>query len=112
MERRGLSYDKGCYVGQETVARIRSIGHVNRQLTVLSVEEGTLPALPAGVRVGEAEAGTLTSAAHSPLLGKTVALGMISRKHHQPGTILHFEGGHGTVISPPRIPAGYGDITR
>lgn len=46
-----ISYDKGCYVGQEVLARIRTYGHVNRQLRCLSIsveEQGGIPSIEVG----------------------------------------------------------------
>jgi folate-binding protein YgfZ len=69
-----VSFDKGCYLGQETVARVAYRGHVNRRLCGLLLSS---PATP-GARVQEAGAqvGTVTSAAVSPVRGP-IALAMI-----------------------------------
>lgn len=68
---RGLSYEKGCYVGQETVARVRSIGHVNRRLVLLRQASGPagVPETPQPLAFGEKEVGKLTSAAEGIALG-------------------------------------------
>ncbi len=75
---RGLSFDKGCYLGQEIVERIRSRGSVHRHLRPLELD-GPLPA--AGTRLTQdgADVGTITSAAELSLAaGKRVfAIGMI-----------------------------------
>jgi len=103
--RRGLSYDKGCYVGQETVARIRSIGHVNRKVAFLEQIAGpsTLRAAPIPLQAADgAEAGRLTSAAYSPLLGKEVALAMVGRNHFEIGTELAAGERRYRIAAPPR----------
>jgi folate-binding protein YgfZ len=102
MERHGLSYEKGCYVGQETVARIRSIGHVNRQLAFVELMAGPLPTLPASLKSDSAEAGKLTSLAYSPLLQKTVGLGLVSRKFNLPGGELSSGESRFKIASAPR----------
>lgn len=84
LERHGLSYTKGCYVGQETVARIRSIGHVNKSLCFLELVSGPQPTLPAPLQVAETVVGKLTSVGFSPTLNKTVGLGLVSTKHQNP----------------------------
>lgn len=66
-----VSFSKGCYVGQEVVARIKSRGHVNRTRAGLLIEG---PASPGDdVAVESQAASRLTSARHSPRLGRTVA---------------------------------------
>ena len=41
LDRRAISYDKGCYIGQETIARIKTYGHVNRCLVQMAMEADT-----------------------------------------------------------------------
>lgn len=71
-----VDYEKGCYLGQETVARIHYRGQVNRLLTGLRAE-APLPADAELISSGR-EVGRLTSAATSPRLG-AVALGIVRR---------------------------------
>jgi len=91
-DRRGLSYEKGCYVGQETVARVRSIGHVNRRLVrleqVAGPGEGPLPAV---LRAGEEEAGKLTRTARFPD-GRILGLGFLKRKFLEAPPQLEADG--------------------
>lgn len=61
-----LNFNKGCYLGQEIVERVRSRGHINKVLTPLEVEAASAPAPGAKVAVDGAEAGEITSATHSP----------------------------------------------
>ena len=72
-----VSFNKGCYLGQEIVERIRAQGHVNKKLVRLEFE-GTAP-LAGGTRLaaGAAEAGEVTSSVYSPGLGKVVALAYV-----------------------------------
>src|SRR5229473_3358971 len=58
-----VSYTKGCYIGQETVARVKYRGHVNRALSGLVVEGDRVPEVGARVVVAGAEVGKVTSAA-------------------------------------------------
>jgi folate-binding protein YgfZ len=74
-----LSFNKGCYLGQEIVERIRSRGSVHRHLRQLDLS-GTVPAAGAELRLdGGAIAGQITSAAELPLTtgNRIFALGMI-----------------------------------
>jgi folate-binding protein YgfZ len=95
---RPLHFNKGCYLGQEIVERIRSRATVHRQLRVVELT-GSLPPLPAAVRIGEAEAsqtiGEITSAAALPLPSGTRLLGLAMLRNEaverqQP---LSYEGG-------------------
>ena len=62
-----LHFEKGCYLGQEIVERVRSRGLVRRQLRALRIEGGAAPEPGEKLLAGEKEAGELTSAAWSPL---------------------------------------------
>ncbi len=83
-----VSYTKGCYIGQETVARIRTYGHVNRRLVGLLLPLAAVP--PPGSEVLHAgrKVGAVTSAVASPRLSKVVALAFVHRDHAEPGTPL------------------------
>jgi folate-binding protein YgfZ len=91
LDKRAISYTKGCYLGQEVISRIKSLGHVNRHL------RGFLPvddiALEAGDKlVADAEeskeVGLITSVGRSRSLGRVIALGYLRRGFDAPGTAL------------------------
>lgn len=88
LERDAISYTKGCYIGQEIVARIKTYGHVNRHLVGLVLPPGAAPERGAEIRHGEDKVGTITSVTRSARFGKTVALGYVKRDHEAPGTEL------------------------
>jgi folate-binding protein YgfZ len=82
LEKTAIDYNKGCYIGQEIISRLKSIGHVNRQLHGF-VSQDAPPLIP-GMRLhipgnSGREAGWLTSACHSFALEKPVALGYLKR---------------------------------
>lgn len=81
-----VSYTKGCYIGQEVVARVKYRGHVNRALTGLTLEGDRVPAPGAGVVAGERELGRVTSAVRSLGLGVPIALGYVRREHLAAGS--------------------------
>ncbi len=83
-----VSYTKGCYIGQETVARIRTYGHVNRRLVGLLLSFAVLPPPGSEVRHAEKKAGIVTSAVRSLRLSKTVALAFVHLDHSGPGSRL------------------------
>jgi len=78
---RALSFDKGCYIGQEIVERIRSRGKVHRTLTGFEVT-GPLPVPGEKIQYQGKEVGEVTSAASLPLAGgnQAVALGYLRRE--------------------------------
>jgi folate-binding protein YgfZ len=90
-----LSFEKGCYTGQETVARIHFRGHVNRHLRCV---RSTQP-LPEGADVRTAEGksvGTVRSSAISPLAGP-VAIAMI-RREVSPGSAVQVVAGEAAPL--------------
>jgi folate-binding protein YgfZ len=92
-----ISYNKGCYIGQEIIARIHFRGHVAKQLTGL-VSDATLVS-GTDLTAGGKNAGRITSAAYSPKLGKNIALAFVRYEHLAPGTILE-AGDHEAVVTP------------
>ena len=84
LNERAVSFTKGCYVGQETVARLHYRGKPNRHLRGLRL---TAPAEPgAELRLGERPVGRLTSSVLSPTHGP-IGLGLV-RREAEPGAIL------------------------
>lgn len=90
-----VSFTKGCYVGQELVARIDSRGHVNRHLRGL-VLEAPVPEGTAVLGPDEAAVGTMTSVADSARLG-TVALALL-RREVEPGSSVETAVGVPAVV--------------
>jgi len=88
LERTAISYTKGCYLGQETVARLRTYGHVNRHLVAVLLPRGG-SAAPGDAVLAEGEpVGKVTSAVDSAFRGHRVALACVSRGREAPGTRL------------------------
>ncbi|MCL4809312.1 MAG: hypothetical protein KJ062_16220 [Thermoanaerobaculia bacterium] len=88
LERTAISYTKGCYLGQETVARLKTYGHVNRHLVALLLPSGCAAGPGDAVRAGGETVGRVTSAVDSPVRGRRVALAFVKREHEAPGTKL------------------------
>ena len=100
-----ISYNKGCYIGQEIIARIYFRGHIAKQLTGLILEDETA-AVNAGDELKSAEgknAGKITSVTHSPKLGKTIALGFVRYDYLAEGTPLKANDLTATVKNLPFI---------
>lgn len=79
-----VSFTKGCYIGQETVARLHYKGRPNRHLRGLKLSAAATPG--AALRLGEKEVGTLGGAVVSPALGP-IGLAIV-RREAEPGTEL------------------------
>jgi len=82
IEARAISYTKGCYIGQEIISRIRTVGRVNRSLRGLALEDSKESLPRSGDRLTHRgrEVGYITSAIHSPALGQPIALGYVRRE--------------------------------
>ncbi len=74
---RAIHFSKGCYLGQEIVERVRSRGHVNKQLRHLRIDAREAPAAGTKIIAAGKEAGEITSAAFSPAWGAVAALGYL-----------------------------------
>jgi folate-binding protein YgfZ len=100
---RALNFNKGCYVGQEIVERIRSRGAVHRKFTGFMVEGAVQIAAATRIIAGEKEVGEITSAASLQLAGydKTVALGYIRREAGVPGREVTIGAVRATVVPLP-----------
>jgi folate-binding protein YgfZ len=100
---RALNFNKGCYVGQEIVERIRSRGAVHRKFTGFLADGGQ--PIPTGSKIvaGEKEVGEVTSASSLRLAGheKTVALGYIRREVGVPGREVMAGAAKATVVQLP-----------
>jgi folate-binding protein YgfZ len=91
-----ISYTKGCYIGQEIIARIHFRGHVAKQLTGLILDTSASEPSPATGFVVGAEltsidgknAGRITSVTYSPKLERTIALGFVRYDYLAEGTEL------------------------
>jgi aminomethyltransferase len=84
-----VSYEKGCYLGQETIARMHYRGHPNWLLVGLAGADQVPTAgteLFAASEPADKAAGRITSAAYSPALGRALCLGRVRAPLAQPGT--------------------------
>lgn len=100
---RALNFNKGCYVGQEIVERIRSRGSVHRKFTSFVFEEAA--SLSAGDKIssGEKEVGEITSFAVLPMPSseQTIALGYIRREAGTPGREVMIAGHKAKIANAP-----------
>ena len=96
-----ISTTKGCYVGQEIVARLRSRGSVNHLLVGLRFESG-LPEPGEAIQVGDKRTGEVTSVAASPACGD-IGLGYVRRAHSEAGTVVEVAGHRASVAALPFV---------
>jgi folate-binding protein YgfZ len=91
LEERAIDYEKGCYIGQEVISRIKMSGQTNKRLRGL-ISSGGAP-LVAGMKLAAAsekgrDVGWITSAGYSEAVGKEIALGYVKRGFNTAGARL------------------------
>jgi folate-binding protein YgfZ len=90
---RGISYRKGCYLGQEVIERMRSHGVISRKLVGIRLEGDVLPARDASVLHDEQPVGRVTSACRSEAVKAVLALGYVKSARAAPGTPVIVQDG-------------------
>ena len=84
LEHTSVSYNKGCYIGQEVIARIKTYGAPNFALMGLTVEGFGLPPFNGILRLGEKKIGTIKSSVRSVTLNKIISLAYMHKEHRSP----------------------------
>ncbi len=84
LEHTCVSYNKGCYIGQEVIARIKTYGAPNFALMGLTVAGSDLPPFNGILRLGNKKIGTIKSSVRSVTLNKIIALAYIHKEHRSP----------------------------
>jgi folate-binding protein YgfZ len=106
-DQRAISFTKGCYLGQETVARIDALGHVNRRFVAIAIDGWSRHTGPGGsavgavVRCGEEVVGRLTSLCFSPATGCGLGLGLVQAKAVDAARPLEVDGAAARVVAVP-----------
>ncbi|HKS83540.1 MAG TPA: glycine cleavage T C-terminal barrel domain-containing protein [Candidatus Acidoferrales bacterium] len=105
LENSHISYNKGCYTGQEIVERVRSRGQIQRRRVMLKFSGDAIPRtgepLLASDAENRAEVGFVTRAAKSPKLGAVIGMGYVRREQMDPGSKLRWNSGEAQVIELP-----------
>ena len=96
---KAVSYEKGCFVGQEIVARVKNIakGITAKKLRFLEIDSKEVPEKNTKIMAGNNEVGYITSAAFSPKLNKAIALGFIKKGFYDDGTIAAINNAKATI---------------
>ena len=104
LEARTVDYEKGCYIGQELISRIKMSGQTNKRLCGLISLSDT--ALSSGMKLSDSagkDAGWITSETLSEKLGRQIALGYVKRGFNAMGTKLTAIGSEGSNLTPVEI---------
>lgn len=97
---RAIHMDKGCYIGQEVIARLDTYDKIKQHLVGLVFSGESPPAPGAALQCEGRSAGTITSSALSPTWGP-IALAYVRRNYCEPTTILQTaDGQHSGQVSP------------
>ena len=104
LEEAAVSFTKGCYLGQEVVARIHYRGGVNRRLVALRFPAGSEPPAAGATLLADGRpAGTVGSALRAPAAGRPLGLAIVHQRAAEPGTRLEVAGGgEAEVAEVPR----------
>lgn len=95
-----VSFTKGCYIGQEIIARIKYRGHVAKKLSGLRFEGNVRVEAGATVKTNDGkEIGRITSSAYSPQLEATIALAYLKYDYLSPGTKVTVDGGNSVLTA-------------
>lgn len=101
-----VSFNKGCYIGQEIIARIHFRGHVAKRMTGLVLDTSEVPPISDGYELRSPDgknAGRITSLVMSPGIGKIIALAYVRYEHLAEGTKLILGKTEGTVKDLPFV---------
>lgn len=93
-----ISFTKGCYLGQETVARIDALGHVNKKLVRVHLAQAENATVGEELHAAGKKAGSITSGAPSPRYGGAMALAYVRCEHCASGTTLESAHGPARVV--------------
>ena len=88
LERVAVSETKGCYLGQEIIARMQTYGSPSKKLMGLVLEGNETPSCGDRIRRGGEDLGRVTSACRSPALQRPIAMGYVKRGADAPGTAV------------------------
>jgi len=100
LDGKAVALDKGCYTGQEVVARMRSRGRLSHLLVGLRFAQGVLPAPRSPLGGERGEVGSVTSAVRSPRFG-AIGLGFVQAPLAEPGTKLRAGELEAQVVALP-----------
>lgn len=92
-----IDFEKGCYIGQEIVARMKYRGHPNRLLRGIEIQSESVIPVNTKIYDGDKEIGWVTSSTYSPSLEKQIALAYVRMAYTDPGCIIQLETSEGRI---------------
>jgi folate-binding protein YgfZ len=95
LAQRAIDYEKGCYIGQEVISRMKMSGQVRQRLCGLVSEKALTPGME--LQAETKLVGRVTSATFSEKMNANLGLAMIKRGFTEPGTSLMIMGGEGKI---------------
>lgn len=113
-----IDWEKGCYIGQEIVARMHYRGHPNKLLVGLRFDGSPDVAARAGLSGASDDAdakakGFVTSVVHSPTLNATIGLGYARTELAEPGSRVRAgDGVHAEVVAIPFVPTAFPPVAK
>lgn len=100
LEARAISYHKGCYIGQEVISRIKSVGRVNWTWSGFIIDAPAPFQGEIKIFQGEKEVGEITSSCHSPRLNEIISLGYLRREFAKTGETYITDTGIQATVTP------------
>ena len=98
-----ISFTKGCYLGQETIARLDAIGQLQKKLCLVRIESLETIDPGAAIMKGDQQVGQVTSASFDPTGRTVLALAYLRRGHFAPGLRLTCCGATAVVLTSPTV---------
>jgi len=103
LQMRAIDYEKGCYIGQEVISRMKMSGQTRQRLSGLTSEIALVPGME--VRAGTKVVGRVTSAVFSQRMNSYIALAMIKRGYTEPGrSLVTLADGAETTVEVVALP--------
>ncbi len=96
---RAINFDKGCYIGQEIVARMKYRGHPNRLLRGLEIESSQPPQSGDQIFDGSKLIGRITSGTRSTSFGQTIAMGYVRNAYTDQGSVVEIDTDAGRQVA-------------
>lgn len=99
-DKRAISFTKGCYIGQETIARIDALGHVNKKIVLVKFSGNEVPPVGSQLTKDGQAVGTISTSCWSPKFEAPAAIAFVKRGPNDLGTQLEHESSVCEVVAP------------
>ena len=105
IDKEAIDFEKGCYIGQEVIAKIKYIGQVNKGLVGIEISDEQVPEKNSKLLIDKEEVGSITRSNFSPSTNRIIAMGFVQKKAMAIGTKINILSGNkeisGTVVKLP-----------